>query len=419
VACKADATAEAARSAGPNEWVRGRGYDDTRLGLTWPLPVTEISDKDVGWPSLSEFEPELARSMIEKGYQFVTIQSDSRLLANASLVVQQLAGRLGWLWLLRGLAAEGERWLDEGLGAVDGAPPDGLDVADADQDALLWASGLRVTGLSPHGLRWAGLAVDAAAAPDREVLAKLFAAVHRAHRGDVEAALTDLDAAVEHAADIGGWLLGFAHLITAQIGRLTGRADDVRHHAESALELLDDEAVDWARAQAIDVVIDVIGPDTGPAQARRLATEGLALCRRRDFPELEGRMLLQLGVATHAAGDPELARSYLDEAVALTAEVAPGPGLGFALLVAGAHARERGELDGSRQHLVRARELLGGTGAAYGSARAALELGRTLLALGAVDQATPIIDEGFDLARQVGDPEVLAGFDALLAAREH
>jgi dTDP-4-dehydrorhamnose 3,5-epimerase len=41
----------------------GLRYDDPRLGLSWPLPVSEMSDKDLSWPLLSEIEPELARRM--------------------------------------------------------------------------------------------------------------------------------------------------------------------------------------------------------------------------------------------------------------------------------------------------------------------------------------------------------------------
>ncbi len=41
----------------------GLRYDDAALGLTWPLPVTEISEKDAGWPLLAEIEPELKRKM--------------------------------------------------------------------------------------------------------------------------------------------------------------------------------------------------------------------------------------------------------------------------------------------------------------------------------------------------------------------
>jgi dTDP-4-dehydrorhamnose 3,5-epimerase len=38
-------------------------YNDPRLGLEWPLPVAEISDKDKVWKRLDEIEPELKRRM--------------------------------------------------------------------------------------------------------------------------------------------------------------------------------------------------------------------------------------------------------------------------------------------------------------------------------------------------------------------
>jgi len=41
----------------------GLMYNDPRLGLKWPLPVTEISDKDKGWKLLKEIEPEVKRRM--------------------------------------------------------------------------------------------------------------------------------------------------------------------------------------------------------------------------------------------------------------------------------------------------------------------------------------------------------------------
>ena len=41
----------------------GLRYDDSRLGLTWPLPVTEITEKDRSFPLLAEVEPEIARRM--------------------------------------------------------------------------------------------------------------------------------------------------------------------------------------------------------------------------------------------------------------------------------------------------------------------------------------------------------------------
>ncbi len=43
----------------------GLRYDDPGLGLSWPLPVTEISDKDRDWPLLSEAEAEVRERMAE------------------------------------------------------------------------------------------------------------------------------------------------------------------------------------------------------------------------------------------------------------------------------------------------------------------------------------------------------------------
>jgi dTDP-4-dehydrorhamnose 3,5-epimerase len=41
----------------------GLMYNDPRLGLTWPLPVTEISPSDESWRPLAEVEPEVKRRM--------------------------------------------------------------------------------------------------------------------------------------------------------------------------------------------------------------------------------------------------------------------------------------------------------------------------------------------------------------------
>jgi dTDP-4-dehydrorhamnose 3,5-epimerase len=41
----------------------GLPYDDPQLGLTWPLPVTEISEKDRTWATLAEIEADLRRRM--------------------------------------------------------------------------------------------------------------------------------------------------------------------------------------------------------------------------------------------------------------------------------------------------------------------------------------------------------------------
>jgi dTDP-4-dehydrorhamnose 3,5-epimerase len=34
---------------------RGLHYDDPILGIEWPLPVSEISEKDLSWPLFSSY----------------------------------------------------------------------------------------------------------------------------------------------------------------------------------------------------------------------------------------------------------------------------------------------------------------------------------------------------------------------------
>ena len=45
----------------------GLRYDDPRLGLSWPLPVAEISEKDRAWALLDEVEAEIRRKMALAG----------------------------------------------------------------------------------------------------------------------------------------------------------------------------------------------------------------------------------------------------------------------------------------------------------------------------------------------------------------
>ena len=41
----------------------GLRYDDPKLGLEWPLPVSVISEKDLGFLPLAEIEGEVQRRM--------------------------------------------------------------------------------------------------------------------------------------------------------------------------------------------------------------------------------------------------------------------------------------------------------------------------------------------------------------------
>jgi len=53
----------------------GLMYNDPRLGLQWPLPVSVISEKDAVWKLLDEQEPEVKRRMSQGHREPVTVGS--------------------------------------------------------------------------------------------------------------------------------------------------------------------------------------------------------------------------------------------------------------------------------------------------------------------------------------------------------
>jgi predicted ATPase/DNA-binding SARP family transcriptional activator len=284
--------------------------------------------------------------------------------------VQRIAGQLGWLWMLRGQAREGLEWLDRGLGSLAHVDPDG-----ADARAVLWAAALRAIGPGDaEAERWAQLAVQVAQGPADRVIASIHAAVQAANGGDLAVGLAALDACGPEGRAIGGWPLGYWHLIRAQLCRIGGRMTEMAEHAETALGLLMDDEVGFARVLALDIVIDELTGRGDYERAEVLASEGLRLCQRQHLPELEARMLIQLALAVHERGEPDRASRSVAHALGLLQGRASPVSVGFALLVAGSLARHRGELTLARAHLDAAAEVLSGPHAAFGAALAEVEL---------------------------------------------
>jgi predicted ATPase/DNA-binding SARP family transcriptional activator len=319
--------------------------------------------------------------------------------------VQRLAGLLGWWWLLGGLRAEGLRWLDRGLG-----PLDHLDPTSADPRAVLWASGLRLGVADPDGARWSAAALAATAGGVDHAIAGAYAAVHAVHAGDLTGSAQHLERARAEADRIGGWPAGFCRLVGAQLGRLTGRLEEVGRDAAAALALLDEPGLEWAQAMAIDILVDAVADESGlgDARAEPLVRRGLELCSGRRLPELEARLRLQLGRVLHERGEVDVARRHLDDAVRLATDAGGGVGLGFVLLAAGSLARRRGELDLAVRQLAEAAELLRGTGAPFGSVEVGLELALTDVAADRTAEARTRTAGVLRLAAAAGEPELLA-----------
>jgi predicted ATPase/DNA-binding SARP family transcriptional activator len=283
--------------------------------------------------------------------------------------VQRVAAELGWVWMLRGQAREGLGWLDRGLGPV-GA----IDAEQVDPAAVLWAAALRAIGPGDADAeRWAQLAVQVARTPADHAIASIHAAVQRANGGQLGEGLTALDACAAEARAIGGWPLGYWYLIRAQLSRIGGLMAEVADDAETALGLLVDDEVGFARVLALDIVIDEVTGRGDYERAEVLATEGLRLSQRQHLPELEARMLVQLALVVHERGDPERASRSVAHALRLLQGRGSPISLGFALLVAGSLARHRGDLDLARAHLDAAADLLSAAHAAFGTALAEVE----------------------------------------------
>lgn len=56
----------------------GLQYDDPRLGIAWPLVVTEISEKDRSWPALDDAEPAIRKRMTSDEPSPAGVASDHR-----------------------------------------------------------------------------------------------------------------------------------------------------------------------------------------------------------------------------------------------------------------------------------------------------------------------------------------------------
>ncbi|MFA9429940.1 BTAD domain-containing putative transcriptional regulator [Egicoccus sp. AB-alg2] len=328
--------------------------------------------------------------------------------------LQRVAGRCGWAWFLRGEAREGVRWLDRGLG-----DPAQLDPADVDPHAVAWAGALRVVGLpDPAATAWADLAVAVAPTRTARLVATVFRAIGHARAGRLREAFDDLEAQRPLADELGGWPAGFRHLIRAQLGRMAGRAVEVTDDARAALELLTAAGVDWARAYAIDLVVDDLLERGETRPAAELAADGLALCRRLGYPQLEARLRVQLGTTLAELGELSEAREHLERAVTDTARAGRDLGLGHARLRAGEVARRAGDPAAADAHLQAASAVFEELGDDLGTALTHAEL--ALLQAGDGDRAAAQrhARAAVAAAARVSDPRVLAHAEASLAAAD-
>ena len=83
----------------------GLAYDDPRLGLSWPLPVTAISEKDSNWEPLDVVEAEVRERMsVPTETEDVMIIVDTALRAREAQGTPIRVGMVGAGFMGQGLA---------------------------------------------------------------------------------------------------------------------------------------------------------------------------------------------------------------------------------------------------------------------------------------------------------------------------
>jgi predicted ATPase/DNA-binding SARP family transcriptional activator len=227
-----------------------------------------------------------------------------RLDRGDRLGAQRLAAALGWTWLLAGLAPEGLRWLDAGLGHIEQVEPDQVDAG-----AVLWAATVRLNEAPhDHGLRWAQLAVDVADDEVQRELARGTELAHRATAGDVAGALTALERLRTGGRPSAeeGWLLGYRLLLEGQLLALEGPTTTAEATLDRAERLLVGHGA-WFGVWTAATLVQLAQARGDVTRVREVAARALGVCEDRQVAELEIElrgMLAMDGASVTPAGAP-------------------------------------------------------------------------------------------------------------------
>ncbi|MGA4843432.1 BTAD domain-containing putative transcriptional regulator [Streptomyces sp. G45] len=350
---------------------------------------------------------------------------------------------LAWYWVLRGRIAEARGALDAALALVPDAAS-APETAAARALALAWRAGI-------------ALREGAAAGPDAPPDVCLGTGPGPAADGDlVRAALAANEEAYEEVDDPAGratalWVLGSAQLgagavragerlvdealdafaalgdtwgtaaalsVRARHAMARGDLGAVRRDSERAARLFADLGDSLGRLQTVFPLAALSEIAGDHAEAERLHREGLAIAERLGLWTEASKRLSGLGRIALLTGDTDGAREHHERALRLARAHSFRSGEVDALIGLGLGARRAGDLAAAEGHM---RELLAWFRAAdYGPGvtLALAELGFAAELRGDAAAALALHDEGFAVARGLGDPRALAlALEGLAGAR--
>ncbi|KAA0255349.1 MAG: protein kinase [Acidobacteria bacterium] len=286
-----------------------------------------------------------------------------------------VAGSLWWYWYLRGLYAEGRRWLKSALALGEGAP-----------EALL-------------------------------VPATLGAGALAFLQCDYGEATRLLDAALEEARRLGdASALARALQLSGSVSRERGDLATAlaRHREAEGLFAARGDRLGVARSRNYVALAAWLSGDL--ATAREVAEETLRGFRALGDAEGTVWALLNLGAAARHGGRPAEARRLLRESLALSAEVGFREGTAWSLDLLGNTALLAGETGRARVLLVRSLELHARLGDRWRAASVLEALARLALLEGDARSAARSLGTASAVRQDAGTPVPAVERPAVLEA---
>ncbi|MCI3223294.1 BTAD domain-containing putative transcriptional regulator [Streptomyces sp. NP-1717] len=336
---------------------------------------------------------------------------------------------LAWYWVLRGRPAEAQRFLDSALatGSATGSAAGPLTPDSA--LAMAWRAGIGLLeGDSEDAERrihdvleaYEGDAAGHARhGPAGRATALWFLAYTQMGSGDVATGESLANRSLDAFGAAGDtWGTAAALSVRARHALARGDLDSVKRDGERSARLFDGIGDRWGRLQTVFplATLSQITGDYG--HAADLHREGLAIAEQLGLWTEAAKRLTGLGRISLLTGDLAQARAYHERALKLAREQNFRSGEVDAEIGLGLGARREGAHDLAEHHmrglLARFREV----GYGPGSTLALAELGFVAELRGDAATARALHLEGFDTARELGDPRAVAlALEGLAGAR--
>ncbi|MFD6990461.1 BTAD domain-containing putative transcriptional regulator [Streptomyces sp. NPDC059943] len=351
---------------------------------------------------------------------------------------------LAWYWVLRGRPAEARRFLDSALatGSPDGSP-DGSGARSAIGSAagrltperalaMAWRAGVgllegdsddaerRIRDVleayegepAPHG-------PDTVDDPAGRATALWFLGFAQMGSGDVATGESLVNRSLDAFRAVGDtWGTAAALSVRARHAMARGDLDAVKRDGERSARLFDETGDRWGRLQTV-FPLATLSQITGDyAHAADLHREGLAIAEQLGLWTEAAKRLTGLGRIALLTGDHAQARTYHERALKLAREQNFRSGEVDAEIGLGLGARLEGAYDLAERHMRGLLAWFREVGYGPGSTLALAELGFVAELRGDAKTARTLHLEGFDTARELGDPRAMAlALEGLAGAR--